>query len=185
MNNGGGDGLFSRKILAGADRLLQSCRQHGVMLVTAESCTGGMIGAALTSLAGSSDVVAGGFITYSNTAKTDMIGVPADLIHRHGAVSRPVALAMAEGALSTAQAAGLAIAVTGVAGPGASAHKPAGLVLIAVARRPHAAQVREYHFTGDRQGVRLAALDAALGFAHDVMATGDNSDSSSNSNSDD
>src|SRR5690606_36133902 len=106
------------------DRLLSA----GHMMVTAESCTGGLVAAALTSVAGSSAILHGGFVTYANAAKTAMIGVPAALIDRHGAVSEQVARSMAEGARKTAGV-DLAIAITGIAGPGGgSDEKPLGLV---------------------------------------------------------
>jgi nicotinamide-nucleotide amidase len=105
---------------------LAALRARGWMVATAESCTGGMIAAALTSVAGSSDVVDRGFVTYSNEAKMDMLGVPAALIAAHGAVSAEVAAAMAEGALTRSRA-GVTVAVTGIAGPGGgSAEKPVG-----------------------------------------------------------
>ena len=118
-----------------AEALLGRCRDRGIMLATAESCTGGMIAAALTDIPGSSDVVERGFVTYSNEAKTEMIGVDAGTIAAHGAVSEPVARAMAEGALARSRAQ-MTVAVTGVAGPGGGTEtKPVGLVHIAVARR--------------------------------------------------
>src|ERR1700761_3841456 len=109
--------MLPDSVLTEAESLLSACRDKGVMLATAESCTGGLIAAALTAIAGSSDVVDRGFVTYSNEAKNEAIGVPMELIIAHGAVSQPVAAAMAEGALARSQAA-IAIAVTGVAGPG-------------------------------------------------------------------
>ncbi|MER9681029.1 CinA family protein [Mesorhizobium sp. M0184] len=116
-----------------ADALLQACQQRGIMLATAESCTGGMIIAALTDIAGSSTVVDRGFITYSNQAKTEMLGVSAATLEAHGAVSRETAVEMAAGALAHSPA-GLALAVTGIAGPGGgSAEKPVGLVWFGVA----------------------------------------------------
>jgi nicotinamide-nucleotide amidase len=107
-----------------ASATLAGLRARGWMVVTAESCTGGMIAAALTSIAGSSDVVDRGFVTYSNAAKTDMLGVPAAVIEMHGAVSAEVAAVMAQGALERSRA-GIAVSVTGIAGPGGgSAEKP-------------------------------------------------------------
>ncbi|MBZ9810777.1 CinA family protein [Mesorhizobium sp. BR1-1-9] len=111
-----------------ANALLQACQKRGIMLATAESCTGGMIIAALTDIAGSSAVVDRGFITYSNEAKMDMLGVSAATLEAHGAVSRETAIEMATGALARSRA-GLSLAVTGVAGPGGgSPEKPVGLV---------------------------------------------------------
>ncbi len=132
------------------------------MLATAESCTGGMIAAALTDIAGSSDVVERGFVTYSNAAKSEMLGVPADLIARVGAVSEEVARAMAMGALVHAPV-DLAIAVTGIAGPGGgSAGKPVGLVHFGVARRGVPTHTEHHVFPGDRDAVRRATVLRAL-----------------------
>ncbi|MER9750138.1 CinA family protein [Mesorhizobium sp. M0140] len=116
-----------------ANALLQACQKRGIMLATAESCTGGMIISALTDIAGSSAVVDRGFITYSNEAKMDMLGVSAATLEAHGAVSRETAIEMATGALVRSRA-GLTLAVTGIAGPGGgSAGKPVGLVWFGVA----------------------------------------------------
>jgi nicotinamide-nucleotide amidase len=115
-----------------ANALLQACQKRGIMLATAESCTGGMIIAALTDIAGSSAVVDRGFITYSNEAKMDMLGVSAATLEAHGAVSRETAIEMANGALARSRA-GLTLAVTGIAGPGGgSVEKPVGLVWFGV-----------------------------------------------------
>ncbi|MER9306621.1 CinA family protein [Mesorhizobium sp. M0293] len=120
-----------------ANALLQACQKRGIMLATAESCTGGMIIAALTDIAGSSTVVDRGFITYSNEAKMDMLGVLAVTLEAHGAVSRETAIEMAKGALARSRA-GLTLAVTGVAGPGGgSVEKPVGLVWFGVALDGH------------------------------------------------
>ena len=154
-----------------AQQVLERCRAGKLMLATAESCTGGMIAAALTDIAGSSDVVERGFVTYSNEAKTEMLGVPADLIERVGAVSEEVAQAMAAGALAHAPV-DLAIAVTGIAGPGGgSAEKPVGLVYLGIARRrgpsgPVTARSERHTFTGDRTDIRAAALLRALELLH-------------------
>ena len=132
------------------------------MIATAESCTGGLIAAALTDIPGSSHVVERGFVTYTNEAKTEMLGVPAALIAENGAVSEPVARAMAEGALKHSRA-DLAVSVTGIAGPGgATASKPVGLVHLAVARTGHATRHVRQVFDGDRDAVRLAAAGQAL-----------------------
>jgi len=133
------------------------------MLCTAESCTGGLIAALLTEIPGSSDVVERGFVTYSNGAKCDLLGVPASLIGRYGAVSAEVAVAMANGALRNSTA-GLAIAVTGIAGPGGgSADKPVGLVYVSAQVRAHQAVTQELRL-GDigRSSVRLQTVRAAL-----------------------
>ena len=146
-----------------APRVLAACRRRGIMLATAESCTGGMIAAALTDIAGSSDVVERGFVVYSNEAKREMLGVAAELIERHGAVSEEVARAMAEGAVAHARAA-VAVAVTGVAGPGGgSAAKPVGLVHLACAMEGRETIHRREVFPGDRAAIRAATVAKALG----------------------
>jgi len=142
--------------------LLAACRQRKLMLTTAESCTGGMVGAALTAVAGSSDVYERGFITYSNEAKTEILGVPESLLAKHGAVSEAVARAMAEGAIAHSRA-DIAVSITGVAGPGGgSAEKPVGLVHFATARRDGPTFAEHRIFPGDRDGIRLAAVAVAL-----------------------
>lgn len=126
--------MFS-ELKQSASDLLNTLRTHGLMLATAESCTGGLISAYLTDSAGSSDVFERGFVTYSNAAKTELLDVPAALIVSHGAVSEEVACAMAQGALAHSKA-DISVAVTGVAGPGGgSEDKPVGLVFIAAQRR--------------------------------------------------
>ena len=144
------------------NRLADALRARGWMLATAESCTGGLIAAACTALAGSSDWFERGFVTYSNEAKHDLLGVDEVLIRVHGAVSEPVALAMAAGALVRSRAQ-LAVAVTGIAGPGGgSADKPVGTVWIATAVQGGAAQAQCFRFAGDRRAVREAAVGRAL-----------------------
>jgi nicotinamide-nucleotide amidase len=144
-----------------ATSLLDACRAKGVMVATAESCTGGLIAGVLTAIAGSSDVVDRGFVTYSNAAKTEMLGVPAALITTHGAVSALVAQAMARGALQRS-AATIAIAVTGIAGPGGgSAEKPVGLVWFGLAHGDTVIS-ESVIFPGDRTAVRIATVEHAL-----------------------
>lgn len=146
-----------------AAEVLRVAGQRGERLATAESCTGGLVAAALTAIAGSSSVVERGFVTYSNEAKTEMLGVPPALIATHGAVSREVALAMAEGALRHSRA-DAAVAITGIAGPGGgSEDKPVGLVHFALARRGEPIKHAQYRFTGNRDEVRLQAALTALG----------------------
>ena len=150
------------RIRALAEAVLTRCRDGKLMVATAESCTGGLIAAALTDIAGSSDVVERGFVTYSNRAKTEMLGVPAALIERHGAVSAEVAGAMAVGALGQSPV-DLAVAVTGVAGPGGgSAEKPVGLVHFGVARKGKQLHSEHHVFPGDRSGIRRATVERAL-----------------------
>ena len=154
--------VFSPILVEQVTALLANFRARGFKLATAESCTGGLIAALITEIAGSSDVFTHGFITYANAAKTSMVGVPASLITQHGAVSEPVARAMAEGALD-ASAASIAVAVTGVAGPGGgTAEKPVGLVHIAVARVGAETVHQRHVFSGDRVSVRLQTVEAAL-----------------------
>ncbi len=152
------DGLLGR----GA-ALLDRCRAAGVMIATAESCTGGLVAGLLTEIPGSSAVVERGFVVYSNRAKEELLGVPAETLAAHGAVSEATARAMAEGALRSSPA-DLAVSVTGVAGPdGGSPEKPVGLVWFACARRGGAIVAREERFGAiGRSAVRLASVRTAL-----------------------
>jgi nicotinamide-nucleotide amidase len=146
-----------------AAALLDVYRQKGLKIATAESCTGGLVAALLTEISGSSAVVERGFVTYSNEAKTELIGVPADLIGTHGAVSEPVARAMAEGAVAHSRA-DVAVGITGVAGPtGGTATKPVGLVHLGLARKgaPTIHLERRYGDLG-RENVRRRAVEDAL-----------------------
>ena len=141
-------------------------------LVTVESCTGGWIGQCLTSVAGSSAWYERGLVTYSNQAKTELVGVPVDLIAKHGAVSEPVVQAMARGALDRSTA-DLALAVTGIAGPdGGSMEKPVGTVWLCWRARTGVERTEDFFFTGDREAVReksvLEALDGLSRFALEV-----------------
>ena len=145
-----------------AEAVLTRCREKKLMVATAESCTGGLIAGTLTNIAGSSDVIERGFVTYSNRAKTEMLGVPAALIAQHGAVSAEVARAMATGALAHAPV-DLAVAVTGIAGPGGgSIDKPVGLVHLATAQRGVKTHDEHHVFPGDRSGIRRATIERAL-----------------------
>jgi nicotinamide-nucleotide amidase len=142
--------------------LLDLCRMRKLTIATAESCTGGLVAGALTDIPGSSDVIDRGFVTYSNEAKTELIGVPAELIAHHGAVSVHVAREMAAGALKRSNA-DVAVAVTGVAGPGGGSEaKPVGLVYLAVARRGADPAIERHQFHGDRAAVRQATVERAL-----------------------
>jgi nicotinamide-nucleotide amidase len=143
--------------------VLKACEARRLMIATAESCTGGMVAAALTDIPGSSSVVERGFVTYSNEAKSDLLGVPMDLIEAHGAVSEPVARAMAEGALANSRA-NITIAVTGIAGPGGgTAEKPEGLVHFACARRGGTTAHARIEFGAiGRDKVRTASVKQAL-----------------------
>jgi len=156
------ESLLPGDLDAAARAALDRLRERGVMAATAESCTGGLIAAALTAIAGSSDVVDRGFVTYSNEAKTEMLGVDAALIAHHGAVSSPVAAAMAEGALARSRA-GRTVSVTGVAGPGGgSADKPVGTVWFGVAAEGEQTRTERHVFPGDRAAVRHATVLRAL-----------------------
>jgi nicotinamide-nucleotide amidase len=153
-----------------AATLLDLLRARELKLATAESCTGGLIAAILTEVPGSSDVFERGFVTYSNEAKAEMLGVPAALIKEHGAVSEEVARAMAEGALRNSRT-DIAVSVTGVAGPGGgSAEKPVGLVHLAAARRGREPIHREKRF-GDlgRRGVRFASVVEAFAMMREMI----------------
>lgn len=150
--------------------IIERAQRAGLKIATAESCTGGMVSAALTDIAGSSAVFDRGFVTYSNEAKAEMLGVDPALIAQHGAVSEPVARAMAEGALAHSKA-DITIAITGIAGPGGgSATKPVGLVHFASARKGQATLAIEKRF-GDlgRDQVREAALRHALTMLRDTL----------------
>ncbi len=145
-----------------AAALLDELRRRRWLLATAESCTGGLIAAALTAIPGSSDVLDRGFVTYSNAAKREMLGVPEAMIATHGAVSHAVAEAMAEGAIAYS-AASFAIAVTGIAGPeGGSPTKPVGLVWFGLAARGGRTLTDHRIFPGDRTEVRRATVAHAL-----------------------
>jgi len=149
--------------------LLQACRERGVMLATAESCTGGLLAGALTAIPGSSDVVERGFVVYSNAAKHEMLGVPIAMIERHGAVSEEVARALAEGAIGRSHA-HLTVSITGVAGPGGGSEaKPVGLVHFATARRGQPTLAHHRIFPGDRDTIRLGAVAVALSLLADRL----------------
>lgn len=154
--------MFPDDIEAAARKVVETAAARGLMVAAAESCTGGLVSAALTSVAGSSAVVERGFVTYSNAAKSELLGVPADLIGRHGAVSEAVARAMAEGALARS-AAQVSVAVTGVAGPGGgSAEKPVGLVHFAAAGPGGLVHVERRFGDIGREAVRLDSVRVAL-----------------------
>lgn len=141
--------------------ILTAARAQGLMIATAESCTGGIISAALTAVPGSSDVFDRGFVTYSNAAKQEMLGIRAATLAAHGAVSEEIASEMALGALKNSQAA-LAVSVTGIAGPGGSEHKPEGRVCFGLATRTGVAtETVEFGALG-RDRVRAAATEHAL-----------------------
>jgi nicotinamide-nucleotide amidase len=166
--------MFPPDLTARAAALIARYRAAGLMVATAESCTGGLVAGLMTEIPGSSNVLERGFVVYSNAAKQELLGVPAETIRAHGAVSEETARALAEGALLFSLA-DVAVSVTGVAGPdGGTPSKPVGLVHFALARRRAPTVAREERF-GDigREGVRLASvrvavelLEAVAGVAH-------------------
>ena len=169
MTGQGLSGDLSEDLRRAASRVLERCRAHGLTVATAESCTGGLVAGTLTEIAGSSEVVDRGFVTYSDAAKEAMLGVPAAILKRHGAVSRETAEAMATGTLAHAPV-DLAVAITGIAGPGGgSADKPVGLVHFAAAARDGRLIHREKRF-GDvgRSEVRLRAVAEALAMLEEL-----------------
>lgn len=154
-----------------AEKLLKSARKKRLKIVTAESCTGGMVAAVLTDIAGSSDVFERGFITYSNQSKTEILGVSPELIKKHGAVSQQVACAMALGALKVSSAQ-LAIAITGVAGPGGGTKKkPVGVVHIAVVLKGGEVFHKRNQFIGKRADIRKSSVKQALTMALELLVT--------------
>jgi nicotinamide-nucleotide amidase len=161
--------MADAELIAAARSLIDACRAKKLSIVTAESCTGGLLAATLTEIAGSSDVFERGFVTYSNAAKEAMLGVPAAMLAAFGAVSRETAQAMAQGALTHAPA-DLAAAITGIAGPGgATPGKPVGLVYLAAATRGGPMLLEEQQF-GDigRARVRLACVARALAMLQEL-----------------
>lgn len=161
--------MLPETLVADAASLLALLRSKTLKLATAESCTGGLIAAVLTDVPGSSDVFERGFVTYSNAAKSEAIGVDPAIVTKHGAVSEQTARAMADGALAHS-AADIAVAVTGVAGPGGgSAEKPVGLVHIAAARKARPTEHKRCDF-GDlgRSGIREATVLAAFAMVRKI-----------------
>lgn len=153
--------MFSNALLQSATELLQQCKQNGLWITTAESCTGGLLSALFTEIPGSSAVFERGFITYSNEAKNELLGVDKVLLEKYGAVSSHVAQAMAEGALKNSKS-DIAVAVTGIAGPdGGSSAKPVGLVFIAVATKKKII-FTENLFAGNRSDIRMQSVAKAL-----------------------
>jgi len=162
--------MFSPDLMTLAETVVAHARARGMTLATAESCTGGLVAGLITSVAGASAVLEQGAVTYSNAAKTRMLGVPAALIERHGAVSRPVAEAMAAGARAGAGV-DLAVSITGVAGPGGgSDEKPVGLVHFGLATASGVRHLERRFADGERQAIRLAATEQALRMLLDGLA---------------
>lgn len=165
--------MFDRQLIIEAKDTLDMLREGGLMLATAESCTGGLVAGVLTSIAGSSGMIERGFVTYSNAAKSEMLGVPMAMIEQHGAVSEQVAREMAEGALRNSRA-NVSVSVTGIAGPtGGSTEKPVGLVHFGCAR----ADLDTHHVRmtyGDigRDAIRHAAIGTALAMIRQSVGHG-------------
>ncbi len=154
--------MFSEVIFKKSKELLNLCRSAGYLLATAESCTGGLVAGCLTEIPGSSDVVERGFICYSNESKIEQLGVTAELIDTFGAVSAEVAGAMANGAINRSHA-NLALSITGIAGPGGETkNKPVGLVYLGTSLKAGSVNVIRQEFVGDRQSVRVQAVETAL-----------------------
>ncbi|ATI11224.1 MULTISPECIES: CinA family protein [Acetobacter] len=150
-------------VLAAAERTLSRLRQVDGHMVTAESCTGGLVAAMLTHFPGSSDVTEGGFVTYSNAMKQKVLGVPAKVLEKHGAVSAQTVEKMAEGALKASPIASISVAISGIAGPdGGSAEKPVGLVWFATAMKNGAVISDKQVFSGSREDVRAQAAQHAF-----------------------
>jgi len=164
--------VFDPETLALAEEVLILCRARNWHLATAEACTGGLVAAALTAIAGSSDVVERSFVTYSNEAKMELLGVSADTIAAHGAVSAQTAAAMARGAVAHARV-DLAASITGVAGPGGGTpQKPVGLVYPGVARKDGTARIERRIFPGDRTEIRNTALLLVLELLRETARPG-------------
>jgi nicotinamide-nucleotide amidase len=163
--------IFPQDLFDAAARVLDAGRRKGLKVATAESCTGGLVASLMTEIAGSSDVVERGFVTYSNEAKIEVLGVPEDVIARHGAVSAETAAAMAAGAIERSRA-DVAVSITGVAGPGGGTKgKPVGLVWFGAMRRGQEPRTLERRF-GElgRANVRLASLRQALDLLSELLA---------------
>lgn len=154
-----------------AAEIVTSLKQSGMRICCAESCTGGMIAAAITDIAGSSAVFSRGFVTYSNQAKINMLGVKPETLNLHGAVSGQTVSEMASGAITASEdEADFAVAVSGIAGPdGGTVEKPVGLVYICVLKKGEVGQVTRYVFDGDRQSVRTQTVENALKTIGDLM----------------
>lgn len=162
--------MFPLEVETLARLLIDEVRERHLRVTTAESCTGGLVAAAICSIPGASDIFERGFVTYTNRAKEEMLGIPGDLIADFGAVSEPVARMMAEGALNNSRA-HIAVAITGVAGPGGgSPMKPVGTVHIATARSTAGIRHRHEVFDGEtRLDVQLAAVAVALQMMRDAI----------------
>jgi nicotinamide-nucleotide amidase len=167
--------VFNVALVDLANAVIRRCQMQQCPVTVAESCTGGLIAGCLTEVPGVSTVFERGFVTYGNRAKHELLGVPKDVLKRCGAVSKEAVTAMAEGALERAKA-GVAVAVSGIAGPGGgSPERPVGLVHFAAIRRGRTIRHRSQVFSGDRTAVRLATVEAALTLLRDVLDETDDS----------
>lgn len=154
--------MFTEKLIFATKCLLNKLSKKNIRLVVAESCTGGLLSGLLTTLPGSSKVFERGFITYSNEAKIEILGVPKDLIDNFGAVSKEVAISMAENALIHSLA-DVSIAITGIAGPsGGSNEKPVGKVYLALGIKNQPSKVQEFFFVGSRNNIRMKAIENSI-----------------------
>ena len=154
--------MYPEILIIMAEDLIATCRKNGIKLALAESCTGGLVAGCITAVNGSSDIFDRGFVTYSNQAKTEMLGVAEKLLNSFGAVSEQVAIAMAEGAINNSGA-NISLSITGIAGPsGGSDEKPVGLVHMAVAKKGTATRHERHIFKGDRGRVRIQAVESGL-----------------------
>ncbi|MCK5166121.1 MAG: CinA family protein [Rhodospirillaceae bacterium] len=154
--------MYPEILIIMAEDLIATCRKNGIKLALAESCTGGLVGHRITNVPGSSTLFDRGFVTYSNQAKTEMLGVAEKLLNSFGAVSEQVAIAMAEGAINNSDA-NISLSITGIAGPsGGSDEKPVGLVHMAVAKKGTATKHERHIFKGDRGRVRIQAVESGL-----------------------
>ncbi|MGZ9034708.1 MAG: CinA family protein [Rhodospirillales bacterium] len=161
--------MFSAALVDLASAVIRRCQTQQRPLTVAESCTGGLIAGCLTEVPGASTVLERAFVTYGNRAKHEMLGVPKEVLERCGAVSEEAVIAMAEGALERARA-GVAVAVSGIAGPGGgSADRPVGLVHLAALRKGGPVRHRRQVFSGDRTAIRLASVEAALVLLREVL----------------
>ena len=161
---------FSAETLKQAEALIEACRLRGVSIVTAESCTGGLVAGALTDISGSSDVLLGGFVTYSNEMKSKVLNVPQKALDKYGAVSSTVARAMADGALEISKAT-IAISITGIAGPtGGSDKKPVGLVYFGLATTVRETNAKKMEYGAlSRNEIREACVNTALQMLIDIV----------------
>ena len=160
--------MIDDDVKAAATEVLKACRKASLLLATVESCTGGLLVGSLTEIAGSSDVIDRGFVTYTNTSKNELVDVPMELFLKVGAVSEEVARAMASGGLSQSRA-DVAVGITGVAGPGQSENKPAGLVHVCAARREGQILHERCLFDGNRTAVRKNSVLKAFELIHRVL----------------